>query len=259
MADNTVTLVLDGRVPLAEFAKGVVAFNELVTALADEVSRGQVKWILDDLQYSSAIATARGEGPDIEVERAIIAYADVGSSLESHSKLKYGNRVQNAAEKVVNIDVERVRFETSKTDALIPIVQSQAAAQSAIDAGQSLQIVRSRKPAFGGIKGRIQTLTSRGRLRFTLYDAHQDKAVSCYFEEGKQSQVRDLWGKLAIVEGMIYRDPVNGRPLTIREVSEITPLPEPTGRRDFEQAMGAAPSLYGMSAEEAIRKVRDAQ
>jgi len=255
MSDNTVTLVLDGRVPLGEFAKGVQAFYELVSALSAEVAHGHVNWILDDLQYSSAIATAIGEGPSADVERAVIAYADVGRTLESNSPLKYGQRVQKASRKIVDIGVERVRFETAKTDALISLASGLAVA----DAIPSLQLVRGRKPAFGGIKGRIQTLSSRGGLRFTLYDIHQDKAVSCYFEEGKQETLRDLWGHMAIVEGLVFRDPVNGRPLAIREVRVITPLPEPAGRRDYEQARGAAPSLSGVTAEEAIRKIRDAQ
>lgn len=256
MADNTVTLVLDGRVPLAEFAKGVAAFNELVTALSAEVSHGAVRWYLNDLQYSSALATALGEGPLEEVQRSILAYADVGHTLETGGPLRYGTKVQGASRKLVDIGVERVRFETANTDAL---VSAAGKAPAPLAAPAPLQIVHGRKPAFGGIKGRIQTLTSRGGLRFTLYDIHQDKAVSCYFEEGKQDTVRDLWGRLAIVEGMIARDPVNGRPLAIRHVREIHPLPEPVGRRSFEAALGAAPSLSGMSAEEAIRRVRDAE
>jgi hypothetical protein len=259
MADNTVTLVLDGRVPLSEFAKGVVAFNDLVSALADEVANGAVRWVLDDLQFSSAIATARAEGAPEDISRVVVAYADVGTTLESRATPHYGARVRKAVEKIVDINVERVRFETASRDALIPLRHAIAPEQGTLAAAPALQVVRGRKPAFGGIKGRIQTLTNRGGLRFTLFDLHQDRAVGCYFEEGKQDQVRDLWGRYAIVEGMISRDPVNGRPLAIREVKEITPLPDPTGRRDFEAAMGAAPSLSGMSAEEAIRRVRDAQ
>jgi hypothetical protein len=258
--DNTVTLVLDGRVPLSEFAKGMVGFNELVSALSEEVANGSVGWVLDDLQYSSAIATARGEGSTKDIDRVVLAYADVGKTLEARDGLRYGPKVLRAVEKIVDISVERVRFETASSDALIPLKTGTGfEVNEEKSPSPMLQIVRSRKPAFGGITGRIQTLTSRGGLRFTLFDTHQDKAVSCYFEEGKQDQVRDLWGKMAVVEGMIARDPVNGRPLAIREVREITPLPEPCGRYDFELARGASPSRSGMSATEAIRKVRDAQ
>lgn len=260
MADNTVTLILDDRrVSLAEFAKGVAAFSELVSALAVEVGHGEVDVVLDDLQFSSAIATARVEGGDINVSRVVGAFAEVGATLESHGTQTFGARVQKAVDKVVAINVAKMRFETASRDAVIPLKHGNAIPeQIAHPSTPSLQIVRRRKPAFGGVKGRIETLTRRNGLRFTLYDIHQDKAVSCYFEEGKQDLLRDLWGRLAIVEGIVSRDPVNGRPIAIREVRDITPYAEPSGKRDYQQARGAAPSLSGMSAVDAIRRVRDA-
>jgi hypothetical protein len=102
-------------------------------------------------------------------------------------------------------------------------------------------------------------LTNRGSLRFTLYDLLNDKAVSCYFSEGKQELIRDMWGKLAIVEGIVSRDPINGRPLVIRQVNNLTPLDELGRHFEYQDAMGVAPSLSGLSPEEAIRRIRDAQ
>jgi len=86
-----------------------------------------------------------------------------------------------------------------------------------------------------------------------------DKAVSCYFAEGKQELILGMWGKLATVEGTVYRDPLSGRPLSIRQVSNITPLPEPRSRFEYQDAMGVAPSLNNLSPEEAIRRIRDAE
>ena len=275
MADNTVTLIIDGNVPLDAFAKGVSSFNELVSALSAKVASGPVSWILDDLQFSSAVATARIEGSPLDIGVLVAAYSDVGACLESGAPLRYGKPVSRAARKLVEINAERIRLETSTREAIIPlrmrevlkdlesatepISQIKLATEEARYPVPILRMVRGRKPSFGGVRGRIQTLTSRGGLRFTLFDVHQDKAVSCYFEEGKQDIVRDLWGKFALVEGTITRDPISGRPLSIREVQDVTPLPEPRASRDFEAAMGVAPSLFNVSAEEAIRKIRDAQ
>jgi len=258
MADNTVTFILDGSVPLDSFAKGVSAFSELVFALSENVSKTPVRWVINDLQFSSAMATASGEGNTLDIGNVVAAYVNVGLSLVNKSPIGYGNKVARAANRIFDIGVERVRFETATREAIIPLRQV-AILESLESPSHGLELVRNRKPAFGGIRGRIQTLSSRGGLRFTLFDIHQDKAVSCYFEEGKQNIVRDLWGRLAIVEGVVTRDPITGRPLTIREVNEITPFSEPSQNQDYELALGVSPSKSGMSAEEAIRRIRDAQ
>ncbi len=268
MPDNTVTLVLDGDVPLAEFAKAVVAFNELVAALSAEVSTAPLDWIIQDLQYSSALATAGGLGAAQDIQSVIAAYGDVGAALETNSPIKHKEPVRVAAKKIVSITdarIKAVRLETATREATVritPVIQ--------IDEAETLRPtvepisvsprfkVSPHPHAYGAVKGRIQTLTSRGGLRFTLYDLLFDKAVSCYFEEGKQDLIRDLWGKMAIVEGLISRDPQNGRPLAIRRVSNITPISEPQQRFEYREALGAAPSLNGLSPEEAIRRIRDA-
>jgi hypothetical protein len=113
-------------------------------------------------------------------------------------------------------------------------------------------------PSLGGIQGRVQSLSNRGGLRFTVYDLLYDRAVGCYVAEGKEELLRNIWGKLAVVEGMITRDPVNGRPLSIRQVSNITPIPDPSSAHEYTDARAAVPSLVGLSPEEAIRRIRDA-
>jgi hypothetical protein len=113
-------------------------------------------------------------------------------------------------------------------------------------------------PVYGAIEGRIQTLTNRGSLRFTLYDTHNDKAVSCYVAEGQEDLLRDVWGRRALVEGRIRRDSQTGRPLTIRDVRRIVPLPEPEPYR-FYEARGILPLMPGEEMpEERIRRLRDA-
>jgi hypothetical protein len=94
-------------------------------------------------------------------------------------------------------------------------------------------------------------------LRFTVYDLLYDKAIGCYITEGKEELLRNTWGKLAVIEGLITRDPVNGRPLTIRQVSNIAILPDPCGGREYEEARGAVPLLTGISPEDSIRRLRD--
>jgi hypothetical protein len=109
------------------------------------------------------------------------------------------------------------------------------------------------------VLGRVQTLSHRGSLRFTLYDLLHDRAVSCYLQEGQQDIMRGAWDRLALVKGWVKRDPVNGRPTTIRRVRAVEVRDE--GQLgDWRQAGGL---LRGEGtdepAEATIRRLRDAE
>ena len=270
MADNTVTLVLDGEVPLQEFSKAIVAFNELVKALSVEAGGG-LDWVMQDLQVSSALASALAIGEEPKIEAVVTSYETVAQALEENTEIPYSEPVRVAANKIVSIEdhrIKAVRFETAKREStvhLAPIapikagdVQMVSAARPQSKRFTSKLSARAVIPAYGAIQGRIQTLSSRGALRFTLYDLLYDKAVSCYLAEKKRELIRDSWGSLAIVEGIVSRDPITGRPLSIRQVSEITPMKESESHVDYRQARGIAPSITGLSPEDAIRRIRDA-
>ena len=93
--------------------------------------------------------------------------------------------------------------------------------------------------AYGGVTGRIQTLSSRGGLRFTLFDTLFDRAVSCYLAEGQEELMRDVWGRMAVVEGLVTRDRATGRPQVIRSVRGVTVVRGATGVRDCGAPAGA--------------------
>ena len=267
MTDNTVTLVLNGDIPLDEFAKAIVNFTELIKALSAESGLPTLDWLIQDLSVSSATATAMANlssGSPTQIQAVIDGYADVGTALENRTDIRHSEAVRTAARKIVSIEDRRinaVHFDTAKRGAIVRLRKpeaSQAERVSEWPLSPSL-LVRSTAASYGAVQGRIQTLTNRGSLRFTLYDLHYDKAVSCYFAEGKEESIFGLWGKLAIVEGLITRDPLTGRPLSIRQVQNITPLQEAGSEFEYQAARGIAPSVTGISAEEAVRRVRDAQ
>jgi hypothetical protein len=268
MADNTVTLVVNGEVSLETFSQALAHFNELIQGLNEETN-ASVEWLIQDLQVSSAVVASMGKGEAKQVENIVVAYEDVASSLEKDTEIKHSPRVNKAALQLRSLPDKRVPsilMQTAKRDAvvqnrihLVPVSTSVAIAELPVPQVAPKPAIGSIIPAYGAIEGRIQTLTNRGGLRFTLYDLLYDKAVSCYVAEGKQELLRDMWGKLAMVEGVISRDPENGRPLSIREVGGITPLSDAGGPLEYQEARGAAPSLNTLSPEEAIRRVRDAQ
>ena len=271
MPDDTVTLALDGDVPLEEFARTMGRFAELVNALSEEVGSPGLDWVVDDLQVSSAVATARSSSDTQAAQKVVHAYAAVGLALENHMPIKVSPRVRRAVNNVVSIQDKRVRavrFETAKKDSVIPTGQRETprllpapkstTATTVMETPWGALAVITPSPSFGAIQGRIQTLSNRGALRFTVYDLLYDKAVGCYISEGREELLRNVWGRLASIEGLVTRDPINGRPLAVRQVSNVSLVQEPPDAPNYEDARGAGPSLTKLSPEDAIRRVRDA-
>ena len=128
MPDSTVTLALDGDVPLEEFARTMGRFAELVNALSEEVGSPGLDWVVDDLQVSSAVATVRSSSDTQAAQKVVHAYTAVGSALENHTPVKVSRRVRRAANKVVSTQDKRVRavrFETAEKDSVIPTGQGE--------------------------------------------------------------------------------------------------------------------------------------
>lgn len=259
MAADTVTLVLGGEVSLAAFADAIRNFHALVTALSAETASAPIDWVIDDLERGSTLATARGLGAIEEVQRVVRAYEDVGRSLERGLPVRYSDKVNVPAQRLRALPggkIEYVRFETAENESLIrPSPPTEQATPERVAPTKRRAVSPG---AYGAVEGRIQTLTNRGSLRFTLYDLLEDRAVSCYLVEGHEAMMRDLWGRLAVVEGWISRDPETGRALTVRHVSRVTPKPEPVVGA-YRDARGIAPSLTGLLPEHAIRRLRDGE
>lgn len=111
--------------------------------------------------------------------------------------------------------------------------------------------------AYGSIEGQVETLISRRRLTFTLYDSLSDQTVFCYLQQDQAELIRDAWGRWAIVCGWIRRDPNTGRPVAISPVRAIDVVPE-VQPGSYRRARGVAPAdAAEPSPEVAIRRLRD--
>ncbi len=260
MANKILTIAINGDISVEVFARGVRRFADLLAALHSDVGEAPpVDWMLSDLQYSSAIATAEARlrpgqewSTDVQehVDSIIRSYYQVGVALETGESIPYTPRVEQSALRVrelIDGGVESIRFETPDDDVTIEREP------------QPHPLPQAARPyAWGAAEGRIQALTSRGTLRFTLYDTIRDKAVSCYMEEGREDQMKDIWGQLAVVEGWVKRDPKTGRPLTVRAIRTISTLPEPKPGA-YREARGAVTLEPGEEdARDVIRRLRDA-
>jgi hypothetical protein len=251
---DTLTLILDGTVTLEGFAKAIGHFHDLVGSLSNEVARGDpIEWVVTDLQIGSAVATITGRGAEASVTSVVRAFERVGRALQSRQDVPYSPRVRKEAlalARLVNGQIEAVRFETQEVDALI----HQTGDLKLL--GLDVRVSEQQGDAFGAVEGIVEALSRRSGLRFTLYDLLYDKAVSCYLSPGYEDIMRDVWGKRAVVTGRVRRDPFTGRPLSVRNVTAIRELTE--GQRgDWRKAEGAYKPPPG-TPEQRIRALRDA-
>ena len=112
--------------------------------------------------------------------------------------------------------------------------------------------------SIGAITGRVQSLSSRAGLRFNLYETIDDSQVTCYLSPGQEETMRMVWRNRATVVGSVTRDPMTGRPTSIRDIRQVELL-EDVAPGSYRQARGAVPWQLGDALpEEAIRLLRDA-
>lgn len=244
------TMALNGEVSLEDFAQAMAHFRGLVDALKADVSpRARIDWLVDELEHDGAVATVRGISPTMDaVEPVSIAYLVVGRALADGRRVPYSTRVAQEAAALARLlggPITSIRFETGADDVTV------------VDPAG----VGERPPisaAYGVVQGRVQTLTSRQSLRFTLYDAVHDRAVACYLDADQQELMRNVWDRRARVEGWVTRDTATGRPMTIRRVRQITLVDDVAPGSAMLAARGIAPLGPGdPSAVEAIRRLRD--
>lgn len=249
---GTLTVALEGpQIPLSSFSATISALDGLLRTLTAEVAaQSVITWEVESLETSSAIATVRGStvaGDPEGVARVTVAYGAIGEALSQHSDIPYSSKVRRHARamtKVLADSVTAIRLETPEQDFTIT-----RPGETPVEAAYTVDM--------GAIEGRIQTLSNRRSLHFTLYDTLNDRAVSCYLKPGDESMIQKFWGSRAVVEGVIRRD-ASGRPVTIREITDIVLLPE-RGPDEWLSARGALADVWdGEPAEVTVRKIRDA-
>ena len=250
MADNTLTMALMGDVPLREFASAMGDFNALVTNLSAEVGSGaEIEWVIDSLETGSAIATVRAfsESPEA-IDNVIAAYVTVGNSLHSNAPIPFSEKVSAPATRLtrlLNGHITSLRFETAKSDVIVTGHY-----------GEAQREVSNPYKAFGTLKGKVQTLSSRRGVKFTLYDAIFDKAISCYLKEEQEDTIREYWGKKVLVSGVISRDAETGKPYSIKDITGIQ-LVKASEPGSYKLAKGIWRLKEGETPESAIRAARD--
>jgi hypothetical protein len=213
MTNNTVTVTLEGEITLQALADTLRKLEALLGALvADSAAVSSIDWMVTDLRLGdSATITLTGQpGEEDAAGRAVAGLVAALRALRAQRPIPYSPRVVRRVhdlEAVVTGPISSLQVETEE-DAVV--LHRQGSPGEVAGVG-----------AYGAVDGRIETLTSRRDLRFTLFDTLFDRGVVCALTEDRRDLLRDAWGRWAIVEGWVSCDPFSGRPVAIQHITAI--------------------------------------
>lgn len=250
MAADSVTFRLEGEVTIAMLSAAITRFSNALDGL--QVGRiADVRWVLSDLDYGSAIVTAqaipRDETFADRVPSLVEDFMDAARAVQtgfydrSQPLLRLVRELTDVAG-----ESNRVVIESAEDDVVFiaPVISIEDH-----DPRRQPQTTTS----LGSVRGRVETLSHRKQLMFTVYELATDRPVKCYLQSGSEERMRDAWGRVADVTGVVVR--IDGRPLAVRRVSDVEVVDE-GGPNDYRQARGVAEGRE--PSESIIRRIRDA-
>ena len=262
---NNLTFAVEGNVFLDDFGKAIRDFELLIRRLSDEYrGTSPIDWEVTEIVRGSALITIGSLSKDqAAVSTVVRAYADIGSALEAGRLPNYPKHILQPAQRLAalpNGRISSVRFQTPEFDAIISSHRRESDEDE--HAGREWHGRPRRRWSYGAVEGRIQTLSSRQALTFTLFDSLNDKAVTCYLTSTSKDRIgrplADYWDKRAIVTGKVYRDPVTHRAITIREITGIRVIDD-YAPGQYRRALGVDRASPEDPAPEAfVRQIRDA-
>jgi hypothetical protein len=264
MIKRMFAIQLDGTVSLRRWTAVLSAWHKSLSEISKEVGQDKVLSIsIDGLTYGSAITEVSAE---FDTELAAVQFTQTYDSLSRGLRngniidfpvplQKFGKKLIDAA-KIDNGDGFILSSETG--DFAVSL-------DSKIARLDVLRAAPDQAVAYGSVSGRLQSLSSRGSLRVVVFDEINDKAVRCTITSDQHERVRKLWDQHVTVHGLVNRDPITGRPLSVKNITSIDPS-EPHVTEDddndkfaWTKARGALKHVHPeLSSEELIRMVRDA-
>jgi len=229
-----VRFALDGPISLRALSVALHRFEELASAVAEEVAPGErFEWVIDYLEAGSATTdfltkTDRKESGS-EVRLGITTALDAAAS---NRVIPYKQRVTEAARSVIALvgsEAEGLRCNTE-----YGVVS--------VSAPMLISTPRQRATtrAFGMIKGEVDGLV-RSKGRFVVLTDSEVRSVSCYLARNVEvdAVMPGLYGKRVRVSGDLERDRRTGRVLKVEEVEpESIEILPPLNPLAFEAALG---------------------
>ena len=254
MTDDLVSFRLDGEVTVEKLSAAFACFSAVLDALHEDHG-ANVRWVVAGLESGSASAVAKAVPLDSDAERLIPAICD--DYLQAARQVLRGDGDSNrpvlrAVRELTDVADENnpVVLETSDDEVIFVAPATTPAAGTGAET--QLQTTKS----LGSVRGRVEMLSQRNTLRFSIYELVNDRSVSCFPHPDYKDVMREAWGRIADVTGTITRDLATGRPVSIRRVTRVDVVDEgdPDG---YLRARGALKATE--PAERAVRRMRDAR
>ena len=111
------------------------------------------------------------------------------------------------------------------------------------------------RDSLGSIEGAVEKLAQSHAARFAVYPDESSRGVPCFVGVENAARLSALSRKRVRVEGLLRRDPSTGRPLSIRDVTNIEVLEPPIA--DLRDLWGILPTVDERKPEEIIRAAWD--
>lgn len=251
MAEDAVTIRLDGDdVEVTRFAQVIQLFGQMLAEVG-QTHDAAIDWLVENLEYGSAIATARPV-PRNEHARELlpVMIGDLVDALVTFD----GAPITTAPSKLRSAVLQLQRV--AKFDSPITIEVRDVDVELRGDPVTPVVVPPQNVTSLAVLRGRIETLAHRQGPRFMLYPLKSKAAVRCDLRDGQEDLVRPAWNHVADVTGRVVRDSDTGRPLRMWDVTDVTVV-DPGDPRGYRAAKGAVDSA-GEPAEKIIRRIRDA-
>jgi len=247
MVSYNLTLRLKGEIPFRDLAKTFAGFQKLLDTIAQEIGKGNdIEWTTGNMSGGSAEVTITGQSEDMEiVEKTIDATDVIFTNLSLSRPIPYSDYVARQARMLTNVingKINEISIEAGKEERRIT---------ERIDDSSDIR----KRYSHDTIKGKVQTLRRHRAFEFTLYDSLFGKAVNCHVTAEQEDQMRQLWGHIVFVSGLVGRDNKTGRPVDVRNIREIRAVPDvPPGT--YEEAAGIF-DLRDRNPEAIVRELRN--
>ena len=137
-------------------------------------------------------------------------------------------------------------------------IQAEDLPEVVIESAEVSEVIVSQRPrqrVRSTIEGQLEQISKRGtEVKGSLKELNSDNRVTIHFSEDMKEELRGLWEKRVLVQGMVsYR--TNGSAISVKDVDYLEErMPGPA----LTTYIGAAPDLTGgLTDEEFIAEMRD--
>ncbi len=261
MNERMFAIQLDGPVSLRRWSAALNAWQNALAEISKQVGQHHVLSLsVEGFNFSSVITEVSGE---FDAEAAAVQFT------QSYDSLGRGLREGNLIDVPVPLqEAGKILLNVARIDNGDGLILSSETGDFAISferkrgEADGPRTIPDKVIAYGVLSGWLTALSNRGLLMAVIFAEFNDRAVRCFLSADQQERARKLWDQHVTVQGLINRDPVSGRPLSVKDIISIAPRATYEGEYDkfaWRKARGMLKHVHPeLSSEELIRMARDA-